>query len=79
MELQTPLGSQEFIKLQGFEVHHQMDSFGDELNDDRFIRKITNLTRKLRKTVLGRNMKKFKPIFLHQNYYAVIDQLITKG
>lgn len=93
LELLTPLESQEFIKLHGHTLKSlffallikslmgtkSMDSFEDDLNDDRFIRKITNLTRKLGKTVLGRNMKKFKPRFLHQNYYALIDQLITRG
>ena len=93
LELLTPLKSQEFIKLHGHTLKalffvllikslmgtKSMDSFEDDLNDDRFIRKITNLTRKLGKTVLGRNMKRFKPRFLYQNYYALIDQLITKG
>ena len=93
LELLTPLESQEFIKLHGHTLKSlffallikslmgtkSVDSFEDDLNDDRFIRKITNLTRKLGKTVLGRNMKKFKPRFLHQNYHALIDQLITRG
>ena len=43
-----------------------MDKFEGDLNGDKFIRKITNITRKLGKTVLGRNMKKFKLKFLYQ-------------
>ncbi len=92
LELLTPLESQEFIKLHGHTLKSlffallikslmgikTIDKFEDDLNGDRFIRKITSLTRKLGKTVLGRNMKKFKPRFLHQNYYALIDQLITR-
>ncbi len=93
LELLTPLESQEFIKLHGHTLKSlffalliksligtkSMDKFEDDFNGDRFIRKITSITRKLGKTVLGRNMKKFKPNFLHQNYHTLIDQLITRG
>ena len=91
--LQTPLESQEFIKLHGHAMKSlffaliikslmgipSIDEFENDVNDDRFIRKIANFTRKLGKSVLGRNMKQLKPAFLRQNYYPVIKQLKDKG
>ena len=91
--LLTPLESHEFIKLHGHTLKSlffsllikslmgtpSMDAFEDEVNKDDFIRKIANFTKKLGKTVLGRNMKRLKPAFLHQNYYTLIDQLINRG
>ncbi len=66
LELLTSLKSQEFIKLHGHTLKvlffallikslmgtKLMDSFEGGLNDDRFMRKIIILTRKLEKTVL---------------------------
>mgnify|MGYP005650198617 CR=1 FL=1 len=56
-----------------------MNDFENEINDDRFLCKVANFTRKLGKTVLGRNMKRFKPSFLHQNYYSLVNKLIDIG
>jgi transposase len=93
LELLTPLESQEFIKLHGHAMKSlffallikslmgtpSMDEFEDEVNNDRFIRKIANFTRKLGKTVLGRNMKRLKRAFLHQDYFTLIRRLIDRG
>ncbi|MHA1167752.1 MAG: hypothetical protein ACTSRU_08020 [Candidatus Hodarchaeales archaeon] len=93
LELLTPLETADYIKLHGHSLKaiffalimkslmgtRSMNDFENEINDDRFLRKAANFTRKLGKTVLGQNMKRFKPSFLHQNYHSLVNKLIDIG
>jgi hypothetical protein len=88
--LLTPLNAREFIKVHGHSMTAvffaltvkslmgtvSMNDFEKEVNDSEFLRNIAGFTRKLGKTVLGRNMKRFKPAFLHGTYYTVMNKLV---
>lgn len=93
LELQDSFNAPEFIKVHGHALTaiylslilksiigaKSMDDFENQLNDDRFLRKICHFTKKLGKTVLGRNMNRFKPTILKGEYYSVITKLKTQG
>lgn len=93
LELLTPLDAKEFIKLHGHSLKaiffallikslmgtKSLNDFEDKLIEDKFLRKLANFTRKVGKTVIGRNMKRFKPSFLHQSYNSLTNKLIDLG
>lgn len=93
LSLLSPLESQQFIKLHGHSLKAVffaflikaligtpvVSTFEDQVNDDQFLRLLSKFTRKLGKSVLGRNLKLYKPSFLRQSYFDLINRLIRKG
>lgn len=89
LELREKFNTPEFIKVHGHALTSvflaliiksimgtkSLDDFEDKVNDDIFLRKICYFTKKIGKTVLGRNMRRFKPAILQGEYFSLINQL----
>ncbi|MFQ5981562.1 MAG: hypothetical protein ACE5OZ_25745, partial [Candidatus Heimdallarchaeota archaeon] len=56
-----------------------LNEFEKQLKKRPLVGKIAGCTTKIGKTVLGRNLKRFKPAFLRETYENVIHRLLAQG
>ncbi|MFQ5980530.1 MAG: hypothetical protein ACE5OZ_20525 [Candidatus Heimdallarchaeota archaeon] len=56
-----------------------LNEFEKQLTNRPLIGKMADCTTKISKTVLGRNIKRFKPAFLRKTYENIIHKLLAQG